>query len=175
MTPNKKCVEEAVEKSLIRPSNAEMSEIPDVSRDYILALEDECNVLRDLAQSYLSGELGVMASDGELRVIISTILQENMRDKKKITETISRLAKALVGKIASVGRVEEPRGAQFRRVEEQQKMIERYRLALEKIMESCNRHSRCCMGESNALNTIIYIATNALYYITSEVKVKELK
>ena len=54
---DKKKVEEVMEKSLISPSDAEMSEIPDVSRDYILALEDECNTLRELGNAYLSNEM----------------------------------------------------------------------------------------------------------------------
>ena len=38
----------------------------------------------------------------------------------------------------------------------------RYKEALEVISESCHRHSRCCIGESNALNKIFSIAKTAL-------------
>ena len=74
MTPNKKCVEEAVKWLKVVKTYEEDGDNP------------ELDTLLDLTKSYLLGELG-----------------------------------------------EEPRGAQFRRVEEQQKVIERYRLALEKL------------------------------------------
>ena len=48
MKPDISKIDELVNAVLIRPSDSEMSEIPDVSKEYILALEDECNALRSL-------------------------------------------------------------------------------------------------------------------------------
>jgi hypothetical protein len=50
--------------------------------------------------------------------------------------------------------------AQFKRVEITTEKLARAEEALKLTIEASKRHSRCCMGESNALNKIISIATN---------------
>jgi len=108
MTPNKKCVEEAVEYYRLKGGD----------RD---AWCKEFWTLLSLAQFYLSGELGVMASEEE---IIASLFKWD--GKVMRMERMREIADALVGKIASVGRVEELEAKKSE-----------YRAALEKIEAIC--------------------------------------
>jgi len=107
-------VKEVMKLNLVRPSDAEMSEIPDVSRDYILALENECNALRELGLQYLDGRIGELASEEELFNIVekwnaSTDVRTHSCDSCGLcTEGITELIHELVGK---VGKVPKPVGA----------------------------------------------------------------
>jgi len=145
MTPTKKCVEEAVKYITALHS------VEDIDT------QSHLGILLSLAQSYLSGSLGEMASVEEIERIFKKFDENEMTD---LREYHSEYAHALVGKIPKP--ILEPRGSQFRRVEEQQKVIERYRLALEKIVQfKCVDHEFVWEAERDFLK-IIDIATNAL-------------
>jgi len=108
MTPNKKCVEEAI-KIFTHGSGASKNPV-----DSFLVAKD---MLKQLGKAYLSGELGVMASEEE---IIASLFKWD--GKVMRMERMREIADALVGKIASVGRVEELEAKKSE-----------YRAALEKI------------------------------------------
>ena len=105
MTSTKKCVEEAVKWLKVVKTYEEDGDNP------------ELDTLLDLTKSYLSGELGVMASEEE---IIASLFKWD--GKVMRMERMREIADALVGKIASVGRVEELEAKKSE-----------YRAALEKI------------------------------------------
>jgi len=133
MTLTKKCVEEAVEYYRLKGGD----------RD---AWCKEFWTLLSLAQFYLSGELGVMASEEE---IIASLFKWD--GKVMRMERMREIADALVGKIASVGRVEELEAKKSE-----------YRAALEKIVQfKCVDHEFVWEAERDFLK-IIDITTTAL-------------
>ena len=137
MTPNKKCVEEAI-KIFTHGSGASKNPV-----DSFLVAKD---MLKQLGKAYLSGELGVMASEEE---IIASLFKWD--GKVMRMERMREIADALVGKIASVGRVEELEAKKSE-----------YRAALEKIVQfKCVDHEFVWEAERDFLK-IIDIATNAI-------------
>ena len=142
MTPNKKCVEEAI-KIFTHGSGASKNPV-----DSFLVAKD---MLKQLGKAYLSGELGVMAE----------VTCPKCRDIGVICKDDPAKAYVCDCQVGKQWKIE-PRGAQFRRVEEQQKVIERYRLALEKIVQfKCVDHEFVWEAERDFLK-IIDITTTAL-------------
>ena len=171
MTLTKKCVEEAVEKEIEvcvisgvegnclsinyrRVAGAKPWGGGKIITKWNVTVKDIIEAFPEilsLAQAYISGELGEMAE----------VTCPKCRDIGVICKDDPAKAYVCDCQVGKQWKIE-PRGAQFRRVEEQQKMIERYRSALEKIVQfKCVDHEFVWEAERDFLK-IIDITTTAL-------------